>query len=82
MFYNDINKTNFTENKLLKKLNNRFEKVFRKVLTNVPKIYYDHYTKNKVNENLIVRPNIGYIKHLEKLKNYKNPYWILNYSKN
>ena len=41
MFYNDINKTNFTENKLLKKLNNRFEKVFRKVLTNAPKIYYD-----------------------------------------
>lgn len=76
MFYNDINKTNFTENKLLKKLNNRFEKVFRKVLTNAPKIYYDYYTKNKVNENLIVRPNIGYIKHLEKLKFYEKPTWI------
>lgn len=79
MTYNSINKTSFTENKLLKKLNNRFEKVFRKVLTNVPKIYYDYYTKNKVNENLIVRPNIGYINHLEKLKFYKKPTWILNY---
>ena len=79
MTYNSINKTSFTENKLLKKLNNRFEKVFRKVLTNVTKIYYDYYTKNKVNENLIVRPNIGYINHLEKLKFYKKPTWILNY---
>ena len=76
MTYNSINKTSFTENKLLKKLNNRFEKVFRKVLTNVPKIYYDYYTKNKVNEHLIVRPNIGYINHLEKLKFYKKPTWI------
>lgn len=77
MIYNDVNKTDFTENKLLKKLNNRFEKVFRKILTNVPKIYYDYYTNNKVNESLIVRANIGYINHLNKLKNYKKPSWII-----
>lgn len=76
MTYNSINKTNFTENKLLKKLNNRFEKVFIKILTNVPKIYYDYYTKNKVNEHLIIRPNMGYINHLEKLKFYEKPFWI------
>ena len=82
MIYNNVNKTDFTENKLLKKLNNRFEKVFRKILTNVPKIYYNYYENNKVNESLIVkslivRPNIGYINHLRKLKNYKKPSWII-----
>lgn len=54
--YNDLNKTKLTNYKIIKKLDNILNKIFNKISTLIPKIYYDFYLKHKndnVNENLV-----------------------------
>mgnify|MGYP007056166954 CR=1 FL=1 len=51
-YYNKINNTSLTFNKIQKKLLNQCKKIFNKISTVIPKIYYDWYTKNKVNESI------------------------------
>lgn len=53
-FYNKVNKTNLTWNKIYKTLNNKFIKIFNKFDTNVPKLYYEYYENmlKKLHEGL------------------------------
>lgn len=46
-YYNKVNKTNFTWNKIYKIINNKFIKIFNKFDTNVPKLYYEYYEQMK-----------------------------------
>jgi hypothetical protein len=63
--YNKAVGTNFTTNKLIKKLNNRFEKIFRKIDVGVPKLYYDYFSRNIV---------VG--ESFDDVANWKTPSWI------
>lgn len=69
--YNKLYNKEYTENKLFKKLFNRFERVIQKILSNVPKIYYDYATNNTITENRQMMTD--YIKFLKNLKNYEIP---------
>lgn len=54
--YNDINNTTLTNEKVLKRLKQKLQKIFDKMNTLVPKIYYDFYLRHKqqnVDENMI-----------------------------
>ena len=54
-YYNKVNDTKLTFNKIQKKLLNQCKKIFNKISTLIPKIYYEWYTKNKVEECKILR---------------------------
>ena len=54
-YYNKVNSTNLTFNKIQKKLLNQCKKIFNKISTLIPKIYYEWYTNNKVEESKITR---------------------------
>jgi len=54
-YYNKVNNTSLTFNKIQKKLINQCKKIFNKISTLIPKIYYEWYTKNKVEESKILR---------------------------
>lgn len=53
-YYNKVNKTNLTWNKIYKIINNKFIKIFNKFDTNVPKLYYEYYEhmQKQFNEGL------------------------------
>ena len=61
-YYNKVNDTNLTFNKIQKKLLNQCKKIFNKISTLIPKIYYDWYTKNKVEEGKILRMSYNILK--------------------
>lgn len=51
-YYNKHNKTNLTFNKIYKKLNNQFEKLFEHIMKNCSKIYYEWTEKQQIKENI------------------------------
>lgn len=54
-YYNKVNKTNLSWNKIYKIINNKLIKIFNKFDTNVPKLYYEyyeHFNKTHLNEGL------------------------------
>ena len=56
-YYNRINKTSLTFNKIQKKLLDKCKKVFNKISTLIPKIYYEWYTKNEIKESKLRNKN-------------------------
>lgn len=50
--YNDISDTNYTFEKMQKRIIAQLNKIFKKMETVIPKIFYDYYTKD-LNEGLI-----------------------------
>ena len=53
-YYNKVNNSNLTFNKIQKKLLDRSKKIFNKISTLIPKIYYDWFTEQQVKEKLII----------------------------
>lgn len=53
-YYNKINNVSLTYNKIQKKLLDTCKKVFNKMSTLIPKIYYDWYSENKVSESFFM----------------------------
>lgn len=69
--YRRIKKVNWTDNKILKFVKDKIDKTFNKMLTNIPKLYYDFITKNveEVKESKIDNINLVLGKRkYEKLK--------------
>ena len=58
--YRRIKKVNWTNNKILKFVKDKIDKTFNKMLTNIPKLYYDFISKNgeEVKENKIDNINL------------------------
>lgn len=61
--YNSINNDKLTFNKIYKKLDDAFLKIFKRIETNIPKIFYDYYqeelTKAAIKEGMMLRHNIS-----------------------
>lgn len=71
-YYNKVNNSKYTFNKIKKKLLSQLDKIIDKILTNIPKIYYDYYLKHQQNESLLTRYNSSYIDFIECMKTYKS----------
>ena len=50
--YNSVNDTNLSYEKILKKLNNAFDKIMHKIERLIPKLFYDYYIE-QLNKSLI-----------------------------
>ena len=70
--YNRLSDTNYTFNKIYKILNNKFEKSINKILSRIPKIYYEYYLKHKEKELKETRSRQPEV--LLEFSNYMNNY--------
>lgn len=74
-YYNENKETNLTFNKIFKILSNKFAKIFEKINTNVPKLYYQYYQKQqKTNLNEGVFDNFSKFKLKQEFDKFLESY--------
>lgn len=71
--YNYINNTELTFNQIYRKLNDIFNKILKKIESNVPKIFYDYYEEQmskNITESISGRQNDSMIKFIQYITKY------------